>query len=281
MITASSPTAFTAIADTNRAVWQQRLTAYSYRHADELMAPERTLIAEMGRSLESRHGLPLAKARLLDLGIGTGRTTGHLAAACESYVGIDYSAEMVRRAKDRFPALDIREMDARDLSAFAAASFDAVVFSFNGLDYVGHRDRLLILAQIRRVLRPGGAFLLSSHNRDSAIAPAWSLSNLKLGGGLRGAVTGIAKYLIGIANAARLARRQRREAEYALLNDSAAQYSLITYYISPGKQAAQLERAGFLVERAAGLDGTLFDWRRPLAPGARPDYMIHYLARRV
>ncbi len=45
----------------------------------------------------------VAGARFLDIGVGGGRTTEALAALAGDYVGVDYSAEMVRRCRARHP----------------------------------------------------------------------------------------------------------------------------------------------------------------------------------
>lgn len=73
---------------------------------------------------------------VLDLGVGGGRTTSYLSRVASRYVGVDYSEAMIQVCKRRFPDLDFVLADASDLSAFADASMDAIVFSFNGLDYV-------------------------------------------------------------------------------------------------------------------------------------------------
>ena len=41
------------------------------------------------------------------------------------------------------------------------------MFSLNGIDAVGHDDRQLVLASVRRVLSPGGTFLLTTLNKDN------------------------------------------------------------------------------------------------------------------
>lgn len=117
---------------------------------------------------------------VLDLGVGAGRTTPHLRGLGGRYVGIDVEPAMVAACRERFPDADVRVGDAADLSAFADGSFDAVVFSFNGLDYV--ERRAACLAECHRVLRPGGVLLLSRHNPRSVLAvprrpqaPLWVL----------------------------------------------------------------------------------------------------------
>ena len=44
------------------------------------------------------------------------------------------------RAAISFPGLQFEAADAADLSLFADASFDAVVFSFNGIDYLAPNE---------------------------------------------------------------------------------------------------------------------------------------------
>ncbi len=106
--------------------------------------------------------LSLLHGRVLDLGCGTGRTTGHIAKTCD-VIGIDYSPAMIRRAQERYPHIDFRVMNAVRLD-LPDASFDSAYFSFNGLDYLYPLDeRIGAFRQIRRVLKPGGLFMYSSH----------------------------------------------------------------------------------------------------------------------
>ena len=106
-----------------------------------------------------------ASSRVLDLGVGAGRTTPHLAARAARYVGLDYSQAMVDRAKARFAEREIVHGDATDLSRFADGEFSVVVFSFNGLGCLPTDElRARCLREIHRVLEPGGAFLFSIHN---------------------------------------------------------------------------------------------------------------------
>jgi ubiquinone/menaquinone biosynthesis C-methylase UbiE len=54
--------------------------------------------------------------------------------------------------------------DACDLS-FKSNEFDAVVFSFNGIDCLyPYEKRIQALSEFRRILKPGGFFVFSSHN---------------------------------------------------------------------------------------------------------------------
>jgi ubiquinone/menaquinone biosynthesis C-methylase UbiE len=121
------------------------------------------------RAALARFGPQLHEFEMLDLGVGAGRTGYTFAPLVHRYVGLDYSPRMLERAR-RLLGDDARvELilgDARDLSG-VGGPFDLVLFSFNGIDAVGHEDRLRILAEVRRVLKPSGHFLFSSHSLGS------------------------------------------------------------------------------------------------------------------
>jgi ubiquinone/menaquinone biosynthesis C-methylase UbiE len=104
---------------------------------------------------------------MLDLGVGGGRTTAHFAALAGSYLGVDYSEEMVRACTVRFPHLRFMQADARAMPQCADASFDFVLFSYNGIDYVEETGRQRVLDEVRRVLSPHGSFAFSTHNLNS------------------------------------------------------------------------------------------------------------------
>jgi ubiquinone/menaquinone biosynthesis C-methylase UbiE len=118
---------------------------------------------------------------VLDLGVGGGRTTPYLSRVASRYVGVDYSEAMVHACRRRFPDLDFLLADASDLSAFEDASFDAIVFSFNGLDYVvPDEKRLRCLHECRRVLRDEGVLIFSSHNPHALLVrPGWDRKRVR------------------------------------------------------------------------------------------------------
>ena len=103
--------------------------------------------------------------RILDLGVGCGRTSQALASGAATYVGIDYSPEMIEVCRKRYPSLDFHLADAADLGRFQNESFDIAVFAFNGLDYlISDETRRRCLREVYRVLAPGGRFIFSAHN---------------------------------------------------------------------------------------------------------------------
>lgn len=111
------------------------------------------------------------RGAVLDIGIGAGRTTAALAGMFQTYIGIDYSDNMVAAAKQRFPGFDLRTMDARDLRF--DTKFDCVMFSFNGIDALDIDGRKRAMQNVAAVLEPGGYFVYSMHNFANPRRAAW------------------------------------------------------------------------------------------------------------
>lgn len=108
---------------------------------------------------------------VLDIGIGVGRTTSVIKNLCSIYIGIDYAQNMILEAKQNFPDLDLRVMNANDLS-FKDQSFDILLFSFNGIDYFpDDLSRSLFFKEAKRVLKKDGLLIFSSHNLKCLFSP--------------------------------------------------------------------------------------------------------------
>ena len=183
---------------------------------------------------------PAAPARILDLGCGAGRTTIALAAMGHQVVGIDLADRLLEEARRLAPGIEVRHMDAAQLT-FDDGSFDAALFSYNGLDCLyplATRERCL--REVHRVLKPGGVFLLSSHN--------------VLGASFSGGFL----YVRGWINALGFVRRQLREPLarewYLAYEDGGGVQHL--YSAPPERTVGQLIAAGFARVELSGRDGT-------------------------
>jgi len=101
---------------------------------------------------------------ILDLGCGTGRTSRHLKDMGHDVLGVDISSLMIERAKELHPDIWFRVADAQELP-YSDKTFDVVLFSFNGLDYIyPEQARSETIKKIYDVLKPGGIFIYSTHS---------------------------------------------------------------------------------------------------------------------
>lgn len=143
------------ISDPNHAKYERDDVVAHYASQSELQEPEAYLF--------ERYLSP--GMVILDMGVGGGRTTPFLSEVADKYIGADYAQSMVDACSARFPGLEFIQCDAADLSRFESGTFDALVFSFNGIDVLpGDGAREACLSETARVLKPGGVFIFSSHN---------------------------------------------------------------------------------------------------------------------
>jgi ubiquinone/menaquinone biosynthesis C-methylase UbiE len=217
-------------------------------------------------SIFARLAPGVAGGAILDIGVGCGRTTPALLALSDNYTGIDYSESMIAVCKERFPEQRFVTMDARKLDGhFSRDYFDLVVFSFNGIDNVGHGDRLTIMSKIFQVLRPGGSFVFSSHNRDFVKFEEFLNSRPSIALSLNPITTlrNLSLFPLQYARYSKNSRQNVIEKDYAVVNEPAADYRMLQYYISMDSQRRQLRALGF-DERidAYGFDGKLTEHDR-------------------
>ncbi|MDE4134552.1 class I SAM-dependent methyltransferase [Phaeobacter sp. QD34_3] len=105
---------------------------------------------------------------VLEVGVGTGLSLPHYGPDVK-VTGIDFSREMLAKAKTRVAEMDLRhvkalrQMDARCLD-FPDASFDTVA-AMHVLSVVPEPQK--VMAEIARVLKPGGEVVISNHFKST------------------------------------------------------------------------------------------------------------------
>jgi ubiquinone/menaquinone biosynthesis C-methylase UbiE len=113
-----------------------------------------------------------ASGDVLEVAIGTALNLPHYSQEVR-LVGLDLSAEMLDRAKDRARELgrevELREGDAHDLP-FPDSSFDAVVCTYSLCNIP---DPELAVSEMRRVIRPAGKLILVDHIRSASRPVYW------------------------------------------------------------------------------------------------------------
>jgi SAM-dependent methyltransferase len=254
----------------NRSTWSRTSTLETFA------AREGPIDAGEALLLERLAGL-VAGEPILDIGVGGGRSVPLLRRLSDDYVGIDYLEEMVRLTRERFPDTRLEHVDARDLAPFADRSFALAFWSANGIDGVSHADRARVLAEVQRVLRPGGLFAFSTHNLGGRFSgrPPWSYRWF------------LCHPRIALLRAARLPRRASayrhaspsvvRGAGWATFVDPAYEFGLLTHFTTPAEARRELVASGFEPQ----IEG--WDTRgATLEPGgATRGPWFHLLARRA
>lgn len=106
--------------------------------------------------------------RVLDLGCGDGAFAAELTAVGAEVVAADVARGALTRAERRAPQAALVHLDEREPLPFAENEFD-VVWAGETIEHVV--DPVMLLAEVRRVLRVGGRLLLTTpyHGRVTTI----------------------------------------------------------------------------------------------------------------
>jgi len=114
------------------------------------------------------------QGRVLEVGVGTGLSLSSYAPHLE-VTGIDYSEDMLARARKRIDAeglrhvRELRQMDARTLD-FPDRHFDTVVAMYL-VSVVPEPER--VMSEIARVCKPGGQVIIVNHFARDQGPLAW------------------------------------------------------------------------------------------------------------
>lgn len=222
------------IHDNNQKTYTRSSVVHHYAQLKQLQPAEKTilnLLISRGSSL-----------KILDIGVGGGRTTQHFAPIAAEYVGIDYSAEMITACQKRFPewrqTVSFEVGDVRDLSRFEDDSFDFILFSFNGIDYISHADRLKAFREVARVGRPEGYFFFSSHNLQG-LEREFDIKKQLSFNPIRSYVNLVMLALLRLLNLP-MTLKQLKKSAYVFIRDESHNFRLKSYYVRPQEQLKQL-----------------------------------------
>jgi ubiquinone/menaquinone biosynthesis C-methylase UbiE len=163
--TLSSPPQWQLPTGVTRGVWEYTQSDHIAQEYDEYFALNR--LFEFDEQVLARFfrrtGL------VVDLGCGTGRALIGLARHGFHGVAVDLSMHMLQivAEKARLENLDIQGIQANlvELDCIADQSADYVICLFSTLGMIRGRDyRQTVLNHARRILKPGGLFVMHVHN---------------------------------------------------------------------------------------------------------------------
>jgi SAM-dependent methyltransferase len=123
---------------------------------------------------------PTATARALDAGCGTGFQSALLTELGWQTYGVDVSAGLLAVAQRRQPGVALA-LGTVEALPYPDARFDAIVCCGSTLSFVD--DPARAVAELGRVLRPGGRLLLDCEHRPS-LDIAWMLASALTGDAL-------------------------------------------------------------------------------------------------
>ena len=108
----------------------------------------------------------VARKKVLEVGFGDGYGSAYLAETAEEVVGVDLVSGNIPRARAKYPRsnLSFQPFDGLHLP-FPDGTFDAAG-SFQVIEHIPEPQIIPWLAEIKRVLKPGGQLFVSTLNLD-------------------------------------------------------------------------------------------------------------------
>lgn len=202
---------------------------------------------------------------ILDVGVGTGRTTSLLRLLTDDYVGIDYVPVMVEQAKLAFPDSDLRVGDVLDFQEYEDGSKKLVIFSYNGLDSLDHESRPKALANMARATAPGGLLVYSTLNLESGHPEKrpWHLPHRRKDeNGIEGMVLWGFRALrlavqmpLHLLNQRRNQKLNRGGEGWAHAPAPGSGWRLILHFTSLARARQEVAATGLVLERVVTVDG--------------------------
>jgi len=105
---------------------------------------------------------PIENVRILDIGCGTGNFLAQLHQTSHKLVGLDISAGMLAKAREKAADVFLVEGDASSMP-FSDCSFDAV-YCILVLHHIS--DKMKFLQEVHRILRSNGRFVIQTCSHE-------------------------------------------------------------------------------------------------------------------
>lgn len=201
---------------------------------------------------------------ILDVGIGTGRTTSLLRLLTDDYVGVDYVPVMIEQAKAAYPGIDLRVGDVLDLHEFGDDSKQLVLFSYNGLDSLDDDSRPAAIANMARVTAPGGFLVYSTLNLESGhhLRRPWTPAQRLNEKGFEGVLLWAFRTFrlavqlpLHMLNRYRNMKLSKRGDGWASEPSPGSGWRLILHFTTLARAKKEVAAAGLTLERVITVDG--------------------------
>ncbi|MED7788004.1 class I SAM-dependent methyltransferase [Francisella sp. 19X1-34] len=115
---------------------------------------------------------PSKGENILDLGCGTGELTNEIKNKGVQTTGVDISENMLEKAKQNYPDIEFKQMDAQQSLNFDKGSFDAV-FSNAALHWM--TNPVAVIKNINNILKKDGRFVFEMGGKGNIKEVLFSL----------------------------------------------------------------------------------------------------------
>ena len=132
---------------------------------------ERCILGESGFLIEKEHldrynfALKFVEGKvILDVACGSGYGSKILSKRAKKVIGVDISKESINYAKENFNSknIEFRQGSATNLNFIKDNSIDRII-SFETIEHL--KEYTLFLSEIKRILKKGGLFIVSTPNK--------------------------------------------------------------------------------------------------------------------
>ena len=176
------------------------------------------------------------RSTLLSAACGAGRYDGMLLEAGHCVVGIDQSAGMLNRARERFPSLRYEKMALQEMDFHGA--FDGAI-CMDALEHICPEDWPGVLLGFREALKPGGLLYFTLELSDLAEVQASYQRAQSLG---------LPVVFGELADKVKASYERAKALESAEVTGDLADVAVYHYYPSPEQLQDWLDQAGLLIE---------------------------------